>query len=100
MGGGSCNLCITESYVILRRGSQLIKDMKTGKAAGPSGIVAEMLKTSGEVGLTLVTRIVNQVVQQGVIPNDWHSSIIVNCYKGKGDALERDEITTEVLNLL
>ena len=32
---------------------------------------------------------VNQVVQEGVIPNDWRSSTIINCYKGKGDALER-----------
>ena len=63
--------------------------MKTGKAAGPSGLVAEMLKISGDVGRTLVTCIVDQVVQEGVIPNDWRSSIIINCYKGKGDALER-----------
>ena len=40
-----------------------IREMKTGKAAGPSGIVAEMLKISGEVGHTLVTRLVNQVIQ-------------------------------------
>ena len=30
----------------------------------------------------------------GVIPQDWQSSVIVNCFKGKGDALER-EVTIE-----
>ncbi|WP_347046853.1 RNA-directed DNA polymerase, partial [Escherichia coli] len=34
-------------------------------------------------------RIVNQVIHEGVIPNDWRCSTIINCYKGKGDALER-----------
>ena len=45
-----------------------IKEMKTGKAAGPSGIVAEMLKISGEVGHTLVNRSVNQVIQGVAYP--------------------------------
>ena len=28
-------------------------------------------------------------MKDGVIPQDWHSSVIVNCFKDKGDALER-----------
>ena len=28
-------------------------------------------------------------MKDGVIPQDWQSSVIVNCFKGKGDALER-----------
>ena len=59
------------------------------KAAGLSGVVAEILKISVEVGHMLVIHIVNRVVQEGVISNDWCSCIIINCYKGKGDALER-----------
>ena len=65
-----------------------ITKMKTGKAAGPSGIVAEMLKASGDTGARLVTDLANDMVRNGVIPSDWEDSFI-NIYKGKGDALER-----------
>ena len=58
--------------------------MKTGKAAGPSG----MLKASGDTGARLVTDLANDMVRNGVIPSDWEDSFI-NIYKGKGDALER-----------
>ena len=63
--------------------------MKCNKAAGPSGIVSEMLKASGEAGIDLVTDLVNSILSEGVIPTDWESSSIINCYKGKGDALDR-----------
>ena len=66
-----------------------ITKMKTGKAAGPSGIVAEMLKASGDTGARLVSDLANDMVRNGVIPPDWEDSFIINIYKGKGDALER-----------
>ena len=31
----------------------------------------------------------NQIIREGVVPAEWELSTIVNCYKGKGDALER-----------
>ena len=65
-----------------------ITKMKTGKAAGPSGIVVEMLKASGDTGARLVADLANDMVN-GVIPSDWEDSFIINIYKGKGDALER-----------
>ena len=65
-----------------------ITKMKTGKAAGPSGIVAEMLKASGDTGARLVADLANDMVRNGVIPSDWEDSFIINIYKGKGDALE------------
>ena len=65
--------------------------MKTGKAAGPSGIVAEMLKASGDTGARLVADLANDMVRNGVIPSDWEDSFIINIYKGKGDALERGD---------
>ena len=66
-----------------------ITKMKTDKAAGPSGIVAEMLKASGDTGARLVADLANDMVRNGVIPFDWEDSFIINIYKGKGDALER-----------
>jgi hypothetical protein len=43
---------------------------KSGKAAGSSGVVAEMLKASGDVGVRWVTELCNSIVREGKIPND------------------------------
>lgn len=65
----------------------VIEGMKVGKAASPSGIVTVMLKIRrGAVGYILITQIVNQVIQEGVvIPNDCYSGTIGKSYHGKGD---------------
>ena len=55
-----------------------ITKMKTGKAAGPSGIVAEMLKASGDTGARLVADLANDMVRNGVIPSDWEDSFTIN----------------------
>jgi hypothetical protein len=65
-----------------------ITKAKSGKAAGPSGVGAEMLKASGDVGVKWVTDLCNAIIQEGKIPDDWKKSWMVNVYKGKGDALE------------
>ena len=66
-----------------------VKKMKKRKAAGPSGIVPEMIKAAGELGLEMIADLLNQIIREGVVPAEWELSTIVNCYKGKGDALER-----------
>ena len=63
--------------------------MASGKAAGPSGIVAEMLKPVGEAGAVEVHDLIEDIISEGCIPTDWQESFIVNLYKGKGDALNR-----------
>ena len=62
--------------------------MKEGKAAGVSGIVAEMLKASGEACLELFIELFNNIVKEEKVPSDWEMSVIINCFKGKGDAIE------------
>ena len=74
---------ITEQEVKLA-----IKQMKKGKAAGPSGVTAEMLQAAGEAGIRWVTEICNAILKEGKVPEDWERSWIVSVYKGKGDALE------------
>ena len=64
-----------------------IDKMKLGKAAGPSGVVADMLKAAGDDGTRWMTELCNAVVRDGKIPKDWSRSWLVNVYKGKGDAL-------------
>ena len=85
--------------------NEAIKKMKFCKATGPSGIVAEMLASSGEKGVDLLTRLTECVFSNGVIPTDWQDSFILNLYKGKGDALERGnyrglKLTDQVMKLV
>ena len=63
--------------------------MKVGKAAGSSGVVTEMLKASGEDGLACLEKLFNGIILERKIPTDWDKSVILNCFKGKGDAMDR-----------
>jgi hypothetical protein len=67
---------------------EAIRRMKEEKAAGPTGVVAEMFKAMGEDGVRRMTELCNEVVREGKIPEDWSRSWMVSIYKGKGDALE------------
>jgi len=67
---------------------QAIFKMKNNKAAGPSGVVADMIKAAGEGGVRWITDICNLVIKEGRVPDDWSKSHVISVFKGKGDALE------------
>jgi len=67
---------------------EAMKKMKSGKAAGPSGVYSEMLTATGELGIQWMTNLCNTIVREGKIPVDWGKSWLVSIYKGKGDAME------------
>ena len=64
-----------------------IKGLKIGKAPGPTGVVSEMMKAAGGFGSRWMTDLINNIVKEGCIPDDWRKSILVPVYKGKGDPL-------------
>src|SRR5260370_36773128 len=67
----------------------LCRKMKTGKAAGPSGLVTEMLKAAEEPVIEWMTDLFNAVVREGRMPADWIGYLrMISIYKGKGDAME------------
>ena len=66
-----------------------ISKMKSGKAAGPSGIVVEMIKAAGDTGAIMIQDLATAIIRDGKVPTDWEESFIVCLYKGKGDALDR-----------
>ena len=37
----------------------------------------------------MITDLVNQVIVDGIISAEWELNIIVNCFKGRRDSLER-----------
>ena len=63
--------------------------MKRGKATGTSGVAAEMLLASGDLGIERLTKLFNKILADNKIPEDWNTSVIVNCFKNKGAAVER-----------
>ena len=82
-----------------------ISKMKPGKAAGPSGIVVEMIRAAGDTGATMIRDLAVDIIRDGKIPTDWEQSFIVCLYKGKGDALVRGnyqglKLTEQVLKVL
>jgi len=62
--------------------------MRNNKAAGPSGITAEMIKALDELGVDWLHTILNGFLKDERIPDDLKESEIVSIYKQKGDALE------------
>ena len=65
-----------------------IGKMKSDQGSGPSGLVADVLKAAGEVGVNWMTDVCNAVMTEGNIPSDWCKCWMVTVFKGKGDALE------------
>jgi hypothetical protein len=45
--------------------------MEGGKAAGPSGVIAEMLKATGDEGITILRHLAEKVLSNGVAFRDW-----------------------------
>ena len=64
-----------------------IDEMKNGKGASSTGIGAEMLKASGDIGMNLITKLINVIMREISVPDDWLKSVMVDIYKGKGDVL-------------
>ena len=52
--------------------------MKSDKAAGPSGVVTEMMKAPGLGGAQLLVNLANYMVRNGDMPSDWELSYILN----------------------
>ena len=93
------------SFVTLSQVSDAIKKMKNRKTEGLSSIVAEMLKASGFVGLKVLAYLIKSVIVGGGVPADWRDSIIVNLYKGKENAIDREnyinlELTDHFIKLV
>ena len=47
-----------------------IKGLKIGKAAGPTGVVSEMMKASGGFGTRWMTDQINNLLKEVCIPDD------------------------------
>jgi hypothetical protein len=63
---------------------QAIKSMKTNKATGPDGISIEMIQSLDELGLDVMTKLINKIYDTGEIPEDLTKSIFIALPKKSG----------------
>jgi len=73
------NRPISEEEVMLA-----FRKLKCNKAAGPDGVISELLKNAGQFILPFFVRFFNVLFDKGVYPQSWCESIILPLYK-KGD---------------
>ena len=84
---------------------KVLNKMNFSKAAGPAGIIVEMLKAVGEEGVELMRELAEVVFSSSLIPAEWEESILLSVFKGKGVALDCGnycglKLTDQVLKLL
>ena len=72
--------------------AEAILKLKEGKACGPSGIGIEMIKWGGDELLNIIVDLMNLIIKEDRIPEDWNQSTIINCFKGKGMQLPVETI--------
>ena len=65
--------------------------MKSGNAAGPSGIVMDMIKAAGDTGAT-INHDLAYGIMYGKVQTDQEQSFIICLYKGKVDALGQRQL--------
>ena len=58
----------------------VLKKMKRHKAPGLSGLVAEMIQATGDIGNQWLLDLCNGIVKEGCIPEDWKSSVVLPIY--------------------
>ena len=76
-GMGPCCL-ISEEEV-----AAAIKGLKMGKAAGPTGVVSEMIKAAGGFGSRWMNDLINNIVKEGCIPDRLEKEYPGTCVQGK-----------------
>jgi len=60
---------------IIRMAEQMVKE-----TPGLSGLVAEMIQATGDIGTQWILYICNGIVKEGCIPEDWKSSVVLPIY--------------------
>ncbi|XP_065174094.1 uncharacterized protein [Atheta coriaria] len=64
--------------------AEVLAKLKNRKAAGPDGIANELLKYGGQKLITEITKMINKVLKERRIPNEWRTSTLIMLFK-KGD---------------
>ena len=61
-----------------------IQRIKLGKSAGPSNVIMELIKASPDQYSQLIADLINAIVKEEKVPEEWSNSYILSLFKGKG----------------
>ena len=64
-----------------------IKKIKFGKASGLSEVSMEIINASGKVGIDVMMKLCQRVLDGKAMLKDWKTSVMVPIYKEKGDVI-------------
>ena len=67
--------------------------MKTGRTAGPSGIVIEMIRSAGKEIIKSITNLVNRIIKEGVLLQIATFCILLSVYARVKVILSLETIT-------
>jgi ribosomal protein L39E len=70
------NAVINEREVI-----SAVNKLKSGKACGLDGVLAEMLKSGAEITVPFMTKLFNVLFYKGIYPAEWAKAIIIPIHK-------------------
>ena len=82
-----------------------IQKMKLEKSPGPLTATVEIIKASPDQCSQLIADLINNIIKEGKIPEEWNNSYIISLFKGKGSALDRGnyhglKLTDQVLKVV
>ena len=61
------------------------KNIKSGKATGPSEVSVEMIVVSGEIGVKVIMELCQHVLDGRGMPDEWKINVMVFIFKGNSD---------------
>jgi len=64
---------------------EALRFMKSGKAAGPSGVTSDLLKVCGIESAKRLANVANDLLQGNSMPESWKRSNLIPFCKGKRD---------------
>jgi len=65
-----------------------LKQMKRNKARDWSGLVAEMIQSTVDIGMQRILDLCNGIVKERCILVDWKSNMVIPIYKGKRNPMQ------------
>ena len=71
-------------YIAISVDKDLVRksiNKRNGKAAEPSGVVSEMVKSLVKAEFDMITDLLNQIIVERVVLLELELSIVVNCFK-------------------
>jgi len=65
-----------------------LRKMRGNGAPGLSGLVAEVMQSTGDIGALWMLDLCNGIVKEGCIPEDWRSSVVLPVCREKEGPVE------------